>query len=164
LISLDLPSLGSDWVEVQLPYDVSGWDVVDICGDVPHGLQVRPVIYVTNQLGSEQGETSTRSGIQIDNFCMDGVLVGTKDLPFSNSLRIFPNPNTGTFTVELPEAAKSGMRFRITDLAGRLVQEQATEQGSKQQTVQAGLLPNGLYFLQVVAEGKVLAVEKFVKQ
>ena len=164
LISLDLPSLGSDWVEVQLPYDVSDWDVVDICGDVPHGLQVRPVIYVTNQLGSEQGETSTRSGIQIDNFCMDGVLVGIKDLPFSNSLRIFPNPNTGTFTVELPEAAKSGMRFSITDLAGRLVQEQATEQGGKQQTVQAGLLPNGLYFLQVVAEGKVLAVEKFVKQ
>jgi len=31
-------------------------------------------------------------------------------------------------------------------------------------TVQAGLLPNGLYFLQVVADGKVLVVKKFVKQ
>ncbi len=33
-----------------------------------------------------------------------------------------------------------------------------------QSTGQAGGLPNGLYFLQVVAEGKVWAVEKFVKQ
>jgi len=92
------------------------------------------------------------------------VTSGTSSIYQNISLGIFPNPNPGTFSVELPEPAQSCMNFRITDLAGRLVQEQAIEYGSKQQTVQAGLLPNGLYFLQVVADGKVLAVEKFVKQ
>ena len=79
-------------------------------------------------------------------------------------LRIFPNPNPGLFTVELPQPATPGMTFRVTDLAGRLVLEKQTEAGSQQQTVQAGNLPDGLYFLQVVQGGRVLAVEKFVKQ
>ena len=79
-------------------------------------------------------------------------------------IRIFPNPNTGAFTVELPNAAAPGMRFRITDLAGRLVQESTAETGYDRQTVQSDGLPNGLYFLLVTLEGRVLAVEKFVKQ
>ncbi|MBK6993653.1 MAG: VCBS repeat-containing protein [Lewinellaceae bacterium] len=78
--------------------------------------------------------------------------------------RIFPNPNSGTFTVELPEPAKPGTFFRITDLAGRLAQEQKIELGNAHQTIRAEALPNGLYFLQVVLDDKVLAVDKFVKQ
>lgn len=42
--------------------------------------------------------------------------------------------------------------------------ETETAAGIARQTVQASNLPNGLYFLQVLEEGKVLAVEKFVKQ
>ncbi len=69
-----------------------------------------------------------------------------------------------TSTVELPQPAAPGMTFRVTDLAGRLVLQKQTEAGSQQQTVQTGDLPDGLYFLQVVQDGRVLAVEKFVKQ
>lgn len=94
--------------------------------------------------------------------CKD--IVAVKDLSKAFPLRIFPNPNPGSFTVEMPEPARPGTLFRITDLAGRLVQEQKTEPGNTQQTVRATELPTGLYFLQVVSEGKVLAVEKFVKQ
>jgi len=82
----------------------------------------------------------------------------------SFQMRISPNPNPGIFTIDLPSPATLGMAFRITDLTGRLVQEQKAEPGSALQTVRAGELPNGLYFLQVVSEGKVLAIEKFVKQ
>jgi hypothetical protein len=163
LISLDLPSLGTGWTEVQLPYNVVDWAVEDTCGDPPHGLLVRPVIYVTNELGNEQGGVETRSTVYIDNFCMDGTLVKTLE-PLGRSLRIFPNPNPGTFGVEMPEPAKPGTTFRITDLTGRLIQQQKTEPGSTQQTVQAEALPGGLYFLQVLENGRVVAVEKFVKQ
>ena len=45
-----------------------------------------------------------------------------------------------------------------------MVKEQSAQAGGSLQTVQVGDLPAGLYFLQVVSEGKVLAVEKFVKQ
>jgi Leucine-rich repeat (LRR) protein len=77
---------------------------------------------------------------------------------------IFPNPNTGAFGVTLPTPAGPGTRMRITDLAGRLVQELETNAGSTRQTVQADALPNGLYFLQLLENGRVIAIEKFVKQ
>ncbi|MCB9314638.1 MAG: T9SS type A sorting domain-containing protein [Lewinellaceae bacterium] len=77
---------------------------------------------------------------------------------------IFPNPTTGDVTVELSQPTKPGTTFRITDITGRLTLDAKTETGSAKQTIQASNLPNGLYFLQVLEEGKVLAVEKFVKQ
>jgi hypothetical protein len=80
------------------------------------------------------------------------------------NLRIYPNPNAGSFTIELPEPANASMSFRITDLTGRLVLEKQADAGSEQQYIQANMLANGLYFLQVIAEGRVVAIEKFVKQ
>lgn len=162
IASIDLEPFDSGWVDLQVPYDLSSWEEADIsCG----AILSRVAIFMTTAIGSNQGgQLETRSGIQVDNFCLDGSLVRVKDLPYSNLLRIFPNPNVGTFSVQLPEPAKPGTTFRVTDLTGRLVQEQKTEPGSAQQTVRAGELPAGLYFLMVVSEGKVLAVEKFVKQ
>lgn len=75
-----------------------------------------------------------------------------------------PNPNPGTFTVELPEAVIPDMIFRIVGLTGQLLREQPTQGGSATQIVHAETLPSGLYFQQVMSEGRVLAVEKFVKQ
>jgi hypothetical protein len=89
--------------------------------------------------------------------------VGTSE-PLKTGLRIFPNPNSGAFTIELTEPAAPGLTFRVIDLTGRLVLEIPAETGNTQQTVQATSLPAGLYFLQVVAERRVLAVEKFVKE
>ena len=152
-------------VTIDLPRVMNDFLGLGICNTSNIGVLVQPRIYVTNELGSDQGGESTYSYLHIDNFCFNGTqLISGIDMKNSQILRIYPNPNPGTFSVELPEPAKPEMMFRITDLAGRLVQEQATEPGSKQQTVQAGLLPPGLYFLQVVSEGKVLAVEKFVKE
>lgn len=56
------------------------------------------------------------------------------------------------------------MRLQVTDLAGRLLLENELAIGGTQQLVDAGRLAEGLYFLQVVSEVGVLAIEKFVKQ
>jgi hypothetical protein len=96
--------------------------------------------------------------------CFDNQLVDVKDPIGQSALRIYPNPNPGTFTVEMPVPAQPGTQFRIIDLAGRLVQDQKTEPGSATQTVRAGELPTGLYFLQLLENGRVIAIEKFVKQ
>ncbi len=81
--------------------------------------------------------------------------------PFS--ILLFPNPATGVFTVRLPAPAAQGLRFRIADLTGRILLETKAETDAVQQSINAGSLPDGLYFLQLVSEGKLLAVERFVK-
>ena len=79
-------------------------------------------------------------------------------------LRIFPNPNAGSFTVELPASATPGMSFRILSLTGQLLGEQRMQIGNTTQRIMVENLSAGLFFLQVISDGKVLAVEKFVKQ
>ncbi|MEO6037601.1 MAG: T9SS type A sorting domain-containing protein, partial [Saprospiraceae bacterium] len=80
------------------------------------------------------------------------------------NIALFPNPNTGCFKIELPAAAPPGMSLRIIDLAGRLVVEKQTEIGSAYQVVNAESLLPGLYFLEVLSKGRILAMKKFVKQ
>ena len=122
-----------------------------------------PQLWMNGDIDNVRVYNRVLTECEVDLVCMTGY-VPAKEPRIETSFRIYPNPNPGIFTVELPEAAAPGMMFRITDLAGRLVKEQETDAGSKQQTVQAVALPDGLYFLQVVSDGKVLAVEKFVKQ
>jgi hypothetical protein len=160
-----LPFDDNDWYELEIPYNLSDWAALDSCGDQAGGIPARMALFVTNLLDENQASAGpVHDGVVIDHICFRGAQVGTKDVPGNNLIRIFPNPNTGAFTVTLPAPARPGMRLRITDLAGRMLQELETAPGTEQQTVQAGALPDGLYFLQVLENDKVIAVEKFVKQ
>jgi hypothetical protein len=153
----------TSWFDLEIPYDLSTWGSLDTCGDAPHGVLVRPIIYAFTCFETAQG-ADTRTRLHVDNLCFDNQLVDVKDPIGQSALRIYPNPNPGTFTVEMPVPAQPGTQFRIIDLAGRLVQDQKTEPGSATQTVRAGELPTGLYFLQLLENGRVVAIEKFVKQ
>jgi Secretion system C-terminal sorting domain len=133
-----------------------------------NGLEGRKILslHLENDLVYEDADANSK--VSIDNLCfeqLESLTTGTRDL-LNNRLpiRIFPNPNLGKFTVELPKPATTGMSLRVTDLAGRLVLEQSTETGILQQTIQAEYLSNGMYFLQLVEKGRVVGVEKFVKQ
>lgn len=343
LARIDLSAFDTGWVDLQIPYDLRNWDAVETC-DNGEGVLVRPAIFVTNAIGSEQGGVETRSSIEVDNVCLQGncvvsfvncptdmtivdcdntgnelftypeimtaqngncvggtmvfsagptvgTIVPVGNYPvsyqlhgldaqgnFINSafctftvhviadvtapvlgacppdftiqalvnangdclaqvnwnpptatdncidpgaflqsnihlgdhltpgqhvvvynaidassnvstntcsftitvlpcvtgttesdkpaltLRIQPNPNPGVFTVSFSEALSPGMGFQITGISGQVLQQQPVQAGSLKQTVQASDLPPGLYFLQLVSEGKMLAMEKFVKQ
>ena len=80
------------------------------------------------------------------------------------SVSLFPNPNSGVFTVELPAPPAETTLFYITDASGRILMKNQAEPGSKNQMITAEILLPGSYFLQVVMEGRVIAVEKFIKQ
>ncbi|MBX2929591.1 MAG: T9SS type A sorting domain-containing protein [Saprospiraceae bacterium] len=79
-------------------------------------------------------------------------------------LRLYPNPTPGQFTLELPEPAAPGMNIRIIGLTGQTLLEKAAETGAARQLLDAGSLPAGLYFVQVWSEGRIVGVEKLVKQ
>jgi PKD repeat protein len=109
--------------------------------------------------------TTDKSTVGIDNIeVCSSTTVDTKEATVSGQFRIVPNPNQGTFTVVLSERATLGMKLRILNSIGQIVQDFTPKLGNEEQTIQAHHLPNGMYFLQVVLDGKVMGVEKFVKQ
>jgi hypothetical protein len=108
-----------------------------------------------------------RSLVGLDNLVIctsDALLTDVGEAAQSSPLRIFPNPNPGSFTVELPTPATPDLALRIIGLTGQVLRQQTAQTGTHLQTVEAGELAVGLYFLQVVVAGKVMAVEQFVKE
>jgi hypothetical protein len=166
LVSVDglLPLDSGEWVQIEAPFNLNNWATMDHCGDGEAGVPVRIAVYITSPFGNNQGGLQNGYRAELDNLCLEGTLVSVKNPTERLSLSILPNPNPGSFSVELPEAAMPGMRFRVVSLTGQVLRELSTQPGSNTQTVHVDDLPAGLYFLQVVSEGKVLAEEKFVKQ
>jgi len=78
-------------------------------------------------------------------------------------IRIFPNPSTGIFNIELSQPATKSMKIRLIGISGQIVLENNAEIGNRNQTIEAGLLPEGMYFLQLISEGKPIAIEKLIK-
>lgn len=164
LASINLPTTDSaEWITIKVPYDLSGWDAFDDCGGATSVI-VRPMIYVTNVLSNEQGGEDTYSFVQIDNFCFDGVIVAVEEPLKGKDFRIYPNPNTDEFTVELSEPAKQGMSIVIVSLTGQILFEKQAVTGNVMHTVESKDLAEGIYFLQIVSAGRVMSVDKFVKQ
>lgn len=149
--------------EVEIPYDISSWDAAAVCGDQP-GVRVRPAIFVTSPFSDEQGPGSLTI-IDLDYFCVDGqLLTGTQNPDQANALRLYPNPTSTSFTLELPEPATPGTSFRIAGLTGQTLLQQRAEAGSKLHVFDLSALPTGMYFVQVWKEGSVMGVGKVVRQ
>jgi hypothetical protein len=113
-----------------------------------------------------QNESETEfSAVGLDNveLCSSKVPLSSFSEQFGN-LRIYPNPGSGNFTIEMPQVSATEMKFRIIDLTGRNVFETQTIPGNQIQNIDASSLASGFYFLQVVSKGKVLAVEKLMKE
>jgi uncharacterized repeat protein (TIGR01451 family) len=98
------------------------------------------------------------------NTYVSDVSVATDLPPGRFHFSVFPNPNAGLFAVELPTPATAQTFLKISDVSGKLLLESQAKIGSDRQTIHAEKLAPGLYFLQIVSEGKLLAVEKFVRE
>lgn len=91
----------------------------------------------------------------------DGGLVSTAEPLTQAELHISPNPAAGYVDIEVSDLA-TGSRCRVTDLSGRLFLEQKLSSISTRLDVDD--IPAGMYILQLIESGRVLASEKLVKQ
>ncbi len=86
--------------------------------------------------------------------------------PASGWLRVFPNPTDGTLWVSLSEIPQQPILLQIFNAQGERVQEQPV-QAPMDEAVQLLLrpeLPNGLYYLHMIADDGVPQVVRFVLQ
>ncbi len=152
----------NDWNEWEVPYNLRSWITEDDCGD--SSVIVRPAIYVTNALSTEQGGLETYSLCQLDRVCLSENIVSTHDLAVSKEILISPNPNNGTFFVHLDQTDVQNISVRILNLTGQLIREEPLESGISSPEVRVEDLTNGLYFIQVLAKGQIIHYGRFVKQ
>lgn len=86
----------------------------------------------------------------------------TAETALSSSLKVYPNPTTGEFTVEFTGSQRSGeARIEIYSSGGNRVFSE-TRNGEGKYTVSVASLPAGLYFLRIASGGETGMV-KLVK-
>lgn len=164
IASLTLPVLDpNEWCDVEIPYDLRNWTAMDSCGN-GNGIPVRLAAYITNPLSSNQGGADTYSRIQIDHLCLDGLVVAVDQPTYQADIEIFPNPTNGDLSIELSFPASSKMKMRVMSIEGQILLEKDAESGVSLQSIKTDELPQGMYFLQILSKGQIIAVNKFVKQ
>ncbi len=103
-------------------------------------------VIVTNDLGC----VDTSDIYEVTNFSS---IEGRNAL--GRQIRVYPNPAAHTFYIDAPVA----VNIQLTDLAGKLLREQA---GATSMSLEA--LPKGIYLLRIAdREGELLKTEKLVK-
>jgi GH25 family lysozyme M1 (1,4-beta-N-acetylmuramidase) len=111
----------------------------------------------------------SRSGwgniIYVDNINITaGVTTGIRDLAESNRVKIYPNPNKGTFSVFLSENFTEKAHLLVYDLTGRQVYDEQVHAGVSEVTLDTKA---GMYFYRIltesgerlVSEGKIVVQE-----
>jgi PKD repeat protein len=80
---------------------------------------------------------------------------------YKETLRVYPNPSNGKFTIEIPgNFASESNSIQIMDVAGKVV---FMENGLANNTIALNGIPKGIYFIKLItAQG--LFTEKIVVQ
>jgi len=84
-----------------------------------------------------------------------------ENVPVNNEVRVYPNPNAGSFTIESVEREKID-QITIMDITGRIVE--VSKLKSSDGSYQVSDLPAGLYIYSLkigsnIISGKVLVTE-----
>jgi hypothetical protein len=92
----------------------------------------------------------TLNGCIDTSACVQIVNVGVNQLHLEKqTLKLFPNPNKGSFTVELTDKAMGG-ELQIYSISGKLLQSVTVN--SEKQVIDATDLANGVYFIRLQNE------------
>ncbi len=94
----------------------------------------------------------TQNGCKDTSACFDVMGVGIAQNTFETPIRLFPNPNSGTFYLEMGRSYAS-VSVQLFDLTGREVFSKNTVNGTRIE-LQTQNLPQGSYAVRLSAEGK----------
>ena len=102
----------------------------------------------------------TKSGCRDTSACFSINNVGINEKQLLQNTKIYPNPTTGTFTLDLGEQTQLNRIF-LTDLNGRLIKEITPQNVSQYEISFDGF--SGVYFLNLVGENSSKTL-KIIKQ
>ncbi len=77
-----------------------------------------------------------------------------------NAFKVYPNPNTGAFTLEYPVGTTA--LVMLQDLTGHLIYRQVLAQDDRRKEFSVGQFQPGIYFLKIMTEGRIVHAERII--
>ncbi len=104
----------------------------------------------------------TFAGCTDTSACTQVIVIGVAESDFSDQLSVYPNPGSGQFWLDLGQQYLE-VDVWVTDARGRRVFQQRRE-GVQEMVLDLNDLSDGMYFVQVRADGYSGAVKVLVKR
>jgi hypothetical protein len=131
-----------------------------ICTDGSNTVYVTGALLNGGTLGSIVLDDYKRTDAFITKLT---VVVGVEENQAYNSLKIYPNPGTGCFQIDLRDIKSQTMDLRVYNYLGELVDQKNTARNNNTLNVDISSHKKGIYFIEVRTEDKVFR-EKIILQ
>jgi hypothetical protein len=131
--------------------------------DCNNGMAIIPDSTGSSFSASKTGRYAvihTFNGCSDTSACTTVIVSKVDDIPLAN-LTWYPNPTTGTITIEMDNSYNK-LQIGITDVTGRLIKKRTAEHEAKIQVDIDG--PQGLYFIRLTDEAGRQRILKLIKQ
>jgi hypothetical protein len=122
--------------------------------------------YITNNMPdsamivlSSSGRTPVaNSYLYVDNLAFSGSVTGIKNInSYLSNISLYPNPSSGSVTVELNVQKTSPVKLQLSDVTGKIMKEISAGEvlGNYKTTLNTVGLSQGTYFLKITANDAV---------
>lgn len=140
------------FTDVSVNPGINTWDF----GDGSAGSGTNPVHHY-NAIGTYEVTLLVDNGCGVDSM-KEIITVLSMDIPeiqSSAALKLYPNPSTGTVTVDLPaDVAGKPVEVFLMDMLGKRVRTEILELNETSFSLKAHHPQSGVYILRLVSEGK----------
>jgi hypothetical protein len=93
--------------------------------------------------------------------CND-TLSSVNEIANQYAVKLYPNPNNGSFTIECSSFENEPSVLSIYDVTGKLIRKQAIIKKNKRIEINANDLDGGIYFYQLVVNEKQVKSDRFI--
>ncbi len=115
------------------------------------------------QVGTYGLIITSENGCEIEANDLEILVIGTTDTSVVSEFTLFPNPSSGSLTIEVALIEAQEITATLMTLDGKVVQQQILSGQNIQQTMSSVGLDAGIYFVQLsTADGSRVASKKWV--
>jgi hypothetical protein len=121
---------------------------VDLINGITYSFRVRPVY---KNLGGNNYQVGAYSNIV---YLRPSIVLGQDDIDKRAAISLFPNPSTGSFTLEFKAIQAQKANLTVVDLTGKVIFTQSLSDlnNGSQQNIELGEVASGVYIVQVQTE------------
>ncbi len=88
--------------------------------------------------------------------------IGIKENSFVNNISVYPNPTSGMLNVGLEMLNDSEIKVELVTVLGQVVMSETVNRDHSSFNIQH--LPSGLFFVNLISNGKIISSRKIVKE